>query len=304
MRSNDVRVNNSQLIARFIAFHRTERGAGKNTMESYAHDCAHFAAWINKPFSKTLRADLQRYISEALKSGISARTAARRLSCLRGLFRFLIDEEEVSVDPTRGMLVPKSWKIVPRSLSQVDLDAMVASLDNSRSGIRAKAILLLLFASGLRESELIEMKLQDLDFESFAAKVWDGKGGKDGIVPLSPPAIAALKDYLEQVRPKLASSSIAPQVFLSRRGRKLCRQYVYWLVRTIARRSIGKHVSPHFLRHGFATALVEGGADIRDVQVLMRHSDVDTTAIYVHTDVTYLRRIYYASHPRARIAQA
>lgn len=295
--------DNAQLIASFIAYLRMERGAGANTIASYQHDVLDFAAWIDKPLPAAERVDLQRYLSETLESGISARTAARRLSCLRTFYRFLIDEEEALSDPTRNLPVPKQWKTVPRSLGTADLNTMVASLKGSWSGIRDKAMLLTFFGSGLRESELVELKLEDLDFESSAAKVWDGKGGKDGIVPLSPPAIAALKDYLDRVRPKLASGD-SPNVFLGRHGRKLSRQWIYFQVCAIAKRAIGKHISPHCLRHGFATALVEGGADIRDVQVLMRHSGVDTTAIYIHTDLTYLRRIYYASHPRARIAQA
>lgn len=135
------------------------------------------------------------------------------------------------------------------------------------------------------------------------AKVWGGKGDKDGIVPLNPPAVAALKEYLQAVRPKLLRKPL-PFVFLSRLGRQMSRMDIFNLVRTIGQAALGKHISPHYLRHGFAAALVEGGADVRDVQALMRHSTVDTTAIYVHIDLNYLRRIYYASHPRGRIAPA
>lgn len=164
--------------------------------------------------------------------------------------------------------------------------------------------MLTFFASGLRESELAALKVQDMDLDAGAAKVWDGKGGKDGIVPLSLPAIAALREYFSNVRPKLANGGAEPYVFLGQRGRGLTRQQIYYRVRGIAQAALGRRISPHFLRHGFATALMEGGTDIRDVQVLMRHSSVDTTAIYVHIDLKFLRRIYYASHPRARIAQA
>lgn len=181
---------------------------------------------------------------------------------------------------------------------------MVASLSASWLDVRDKAILLTFFASGLRASELARLKLQDLDLDAGAAKVWDGKGGKDGIVPLSPPAIEALRQYLGIVRPHFAARANNPHVFLGHWGRSLTRQAIWCRVRGIAKSALGKRISPHFLRHGFATALVEGGADIRDVQVLMRHSSVDTTAIYVHTDLQYLRKIYYASHPRARIPKA
>lgn len=221
------------------------------------------------------------------------------------VLRFLLvcTEEEIQSDPTRNLPLPKNWKTVPKPLSLTDLDKMVSSLGTAWLDVRDKAMLLTFFASGLRESELAGLKVRDLNLEDGAAKVWDGKGGTDGIIPLSPPAIAVLKEYLENVRPKLADGLDTPYVFVGRRGKPLSRQQIYYRVRDIARAALGKHISPHFLRHGFATALVEGGADIRDVQVLMRHASVDTTAIYVHTDLNYLRRICYASHPRARIAQ-
>ena len=295
--------SNPDLVTRFLAYLRAERGASENTTASYEHDTWHFAAWLEKPLPQATRLDLQRYMRDCLSEGICARTAARRLACLRHLYRFLIDEEEIQTDPTRNIPVPKRAKTVPKPLSLADLEKMVASLGSSWLEVRDRAMLLTFFASGLRESELAALKLQDLDLGAGAAKVWNGKGGKDGLVPLSPPAIAALKLYLETVRPKLANRGSSPHVFLTKRGGPLTRQWIYYRVRHVARCALSKRISPHFLRHGFATALVEGGADIRDVQVLMRHSSVDTTAIYIHIDLKYLRRWFYASHPRARIAQ-
>jgi len=265
---------------------------------------------------------------------MSGQTVARRRAALRQFYRFLIDEEEVKSDPTRNLPTPKQWKTVPKALSQADLEAMVSSLGKSWFGIRDKAMLLTFFASGLRESELAALKVQDLDLDAGIAKVWAGKGNKDGIVPLSPSAIAALKEYL----PKLAvNGTDDPSEFLKRRkaaglrqekmakragvsvymvggaeigrikfqgklqaalwealtsleldreregpratfvfpgrgGKQLTRMAIWFRIRDIAQTALGKRVSPHFLRHGFATALVEGGADIHDVQALMRHS--------------------------------
>jgi integrase/recombinase XerD len=292
---------NNDLINRFLVYLSAERASGKHTLANYEHDVRDFSAWLEKPLPEATRIDMQSYISDSLKQ-VCARTVQRRLSCLRHFFRFLIDEEEIEIDPTRNLPVPKGWKTVPKSLSLADLDSMVASLGSSWLDVRDKAILLTFFASGLRESELAALKVQDLDLDAGAAKVWDGKGGKDGLVPLSPSAIAALREYFLDVRPKLANGGSEPYVFLGRRGRGLTRQQIYCRVRDISKAALGKRISPHFLRHGFATALMEGGADIRDVQVLMRHSSVDTTAIYVHIDLKFLRKIYYASHPRARIA--
>ncbi len=291
------------LIVGFIKYLHRERGAAENTLVSYENDLRNFSAWLEKPLLQATRMHIQKYMSESLKQGICPRSIARRLSCLRHFYHFLIDEEETQLDPTRNVPVPKSWKTVPKPLSLADLESMVASLGSSWLDVRDRAILLVFFASGLRESELAALKVHDLDLNAGAAKVWDGKGGKDGIVPLNQPAISALRDYLTNVRAKLTNGGSEPYLFLGRRGRGLTRQQIYYRVRDIAKAAIGKRISPHCLRHGFATALVEGGADIRDVQVLMRHSSVDTTAIYIHIDLKFLRRIYYASHPRARMAE-
>ncbi|MGP0099181.1 MAG: tyrosine-type recombinase/integrase [Terriglobales bacterium] len=180
---------------------------------------------------------------------------------------------------------------------------MVAGLGTSWRDIRDKAMLLTFFASGLRQSELAALRLEDLDLDAGAAKVWDGKGGKDGLVLLSPPAVAALKLYFETASP--FADRRTSHVFLNRRGQgPLSRQGIYQRVRAIAEAALERCISPHVLRHSFATALIEGGADIRDVQVLMRHSSVDTTNIYVHTDLSQLRRTTYGSHPRARLPKA
>jgi len=308
-----MQTNNVRLIADFVAYLRIERGAKENTVASYEHDAKHFSEWLGKPVTVTTRAELQRYIVDSLQSGISGRTVARRLSCLRHFFRFLIDEEEIKTNPARNLPVPKCWRTVPHSLSLADLDKMVAHPGTSAGWrwsrapnpwleIRNRAMLLTFFASGLRESELAALRLEDLDLDGGAAKVWDGKGGKDGVVLLSPPAVAALKLYFATPPPFVVRST--SHVFVGCTGRgPLTREQIYNCVRAIAEAALGRRVSPHQLRHGFATALVEGGADIRDVQVLMRHSSVDTTAIYIHTDLSQLRKTY-ASHPRARLPKA
>jgi integrase/recombinase XerD len=295
-------MSNTEWIARFLSYLRSEQGLSDNTVLNYEIDLRKFSVWLDKPFASAHRIEIQRYLSDLMNTGLNPKTAGRRLACFRHFYRFLIDEGEIAVNPTRNLPLPKTWKTIPKALGLADLDTMVASLGDSWLEIRDRAMLLTFFASGLRATELSFLKLPDIDLEAGAAKVWQGKGAKDGIVPLSPPAISALKQYLEQVRPQLANDRSLSFVFLGRHGPPLTRQQVFNRIRSIAQAALGKRVSPHFLRHGFATALVEGGADIRDVQVLMRHTSVDTTAIYIHTDLSYLRRIYYATHPRARIA--
>lgn len=302
---------NTELLNKFLAYLRLERRASENTIYNYQFDLTRFIEWLGTASLATVsRTDVQRYIAETMIAGKSGRTAARRLACLRNFYRFLIDEGDIAHDPTRNIPVAKTWKRVPKALSLADLESMISSLASSKINIRDKAILLTFFGSGLRESELAALKLQDVDLDAGIAKVWSGKGGKDGIVPLSATAVEAIQRYLTEVRPIYQSRMPeSPYLFLPRRtgkGRRqnLTRQEIYYRIRDIAKAALGKKVSPHQLRHGFATVLVENGADVRDVQVLMRHSSVDTTQVYIHIDLNFLRRIYYATHPRARIATA
>src|SRR5581483_8535154 len=297
---------NTTLIDNFLAYMRSEKGATENTIQSYQIDLSKLAAGLLVPLATARRTDIQKYVSDLLATGISARTVARHLSCFRHFYSYLLDEGEIRREPTRNLPVPKQWKTIPRALSQSDFEKMLASVEKGRFyglELRDRAMLLTFFGPGWRESELVNLKLEDVDFDSGFAKVWAGKGEKDGVVPLSPPAIAALRKYIEDGRPAQDKGQNLPWVFLSRAGRQITRQEICIRVQKISERALGRRVSPHWLRHGFATALIEGGADIRDVQVLMRHSDLGTTMIYIHLDLKYLRRIYYASHPRAHIAQ-
>lgn len=294
----------SDLIARFLSYLRSERGMSENTLESYETDLSKFAESFRRPLNEASRTDLQEYIANVLASGKSGSTAARYLACLRTFYRFLVDECEITHDPTRNLPAPKTWHRVPKSLGEADLETMVNSLGSAAIDKRDRAILLVFFGSGLRESELADLKLQDVNLEAGVVKVWNGKGGRDGVLPLSQRATEALETYLQDVRPVFSAYSSEPCLFVGRTGNQLTRQAIFVRVRKIANGALGKKVSPHQLRHGFATALVEGGADIRDVQVLMRHSSVETTRIYVHMDLTFLRRTYNASHPRARFLAA
>ncbi|HKF56273.1 MAG TPA: tyrosine-type recombinase/integrase [Blastocatellia bacterium] len=204
----------------------------------------------------------------------------------------------VSTNPTTGVPIPKIWKRLPTFLELSDLEKMVQWRESQKdaNAVRDKAILLTLFGSGLRESELVNLKIADLDLDAGIVKVWNGKGGKDGIAPLSPPAIEALKAYLEKRR-----SSASPYLFITwgKNPKQMTRQNLFYRVRRIARSALGRDVKVHEFRHGCATALVKGGADIRDVQAVLRHADINTSSIYTHTDITYLRGVYDRAHPRA-----
>jgi integrase/recombinase XerD len=291
---------NEEIIARFIAYLRAECGSSKNTVESYELDLDKYAAWLSRSVSSVTRRDLQQYISSLIAAGRSGRTAARKLCCLRTFYRFLMDEGEIEYDPTLNIPGPRTWKRLPKSVSQADVEKMVASLGTSPLAIRDKAMLLTFFGSGLRESELAALKLSDIDLDAGILKVWGGKGDKDAMLPMSALSIEAITQYLEQARPGFASREESTYLFLGRRGGPLTRQQVFYRVRDIAKAALGEAVSPMSLRHAYATALIDGGADIRDVQVLMRHTDVQNTEIYIHTNINYLRK-FHGKHPRAKL---
>lgn len=300
--------DSSQPIAlrQFATYLRSEKGAAENTISNYLIDLRKFAQWLRcreKELAQVNRADIQEYLSDLMTAGLSPRSARRKLNAFQTFYWLLLDDETVRVNPTLGIPRPKIATTLPRVLSESDVDKMVAFAGSRKrkSGVavRDRAILLTFYASGLRESELANLKLSDLDLDGGFVKIWNGKGGKDGIAPLSPPAIEALQEYLSVLRPKLDPDGESPFLFLSRLHKPLSRQSIFYMVRDVGKAVLGKKVSPHQLRHSCATALLRGGADTRDVQAVLRHADIDTTQIYVHTDLTYLRRIYERSHPRA-----
>ena len=301
---------NEQLIARFILYMRAERGASANTLESYALDLRGFAASLSYPLNAVTRGDVQTYLSSIIASGKSGSTAARCACCLRTFYHLLMDDDEITTDPTLNLRSPKTWKKVPQAVGELDIDKMIASLGNSPLEIRNKAMLLLFFGSGLRSEELAALKIPDLDFDTQIVKIWNGKGGKDARLPLSSYSIQAIQRYLSEVRPMLAEvgergriqTARSPYLFLGRRyGNRMTRMQVYNIIRDLSRKSLGQAYSPINLRHGYATALTKGGADLRDVQVLMRHSYISTTERYVHTDIDYIRS-FYGKHPRTAAA--
>lgn len=301
-------VADSQLsINLFTDYLRRERGASENTVSSYLLDLEKFDAWLSPrglSLEQVHRSDIREYLAARMAEGVSPRSARRVLSCMRTFYRLLLDDERIRVNPTIGIPLPKVWKALPRFLEFSEVETMVRwrELQKDSLALRDKAILLTLFASGLRESELINLKLSDVDLDAGFLRVWNGKGGKDGIAPLSPPAVESLKAYLQTERPKLDSKGESLFLFLTgaknSKGAKLTRQALFKRVREIGRSALGRDVGIHEFRHGCATALVKGGADIRDVQAVLRHSDINTSQIYTHTDITYLKGIYDKSHPR------
>lgn len=279
-----------------------ERGLAQNSVSSYATDLRRFGDDLEESGTELEQVDrhlLVRHFQALRTSGISARSVARALAAIRGIFRFLVGEKHLTADPTENVENPRLWSTLPKALAAPDVEALLAAPDVSTPiGLRDKAMLELLYATGLRVSELAAVKISDLELDVGIIRTF-GKGSKERIVPFGDPARDAIIRYMEQGRP--ASDHHAdPALFLSNRGRKLSRQSVWLRIGHYARAcGLRQRISPHMLRHSFATHLLENGADLRSVQMMLGHSDISTTQIYTHVTRARLQKLYETYHPRA-----
>jgi integrase/recombinase XerD len=291
------------LLDAFLDYARVERGLSRNTVESYARDLSGFGQFLDAEgiadFEAVDLAVVSHWLRTLAERGLSPRSAARHLSALRGLMRFLVREEEIQRDPTRLAARPKLGRRLPRPLPVEQVLQLIEAPDVETSrGLRDRAMLSLMYSSGLRVSELIGMKLRDVDLARGVLSAF-GKGGKQRMVPIGEVALAHLQAHLAAQRPP-ARGSAGGLVFHSPRGKPWTRQMVWKLVGRYARGvGLPGHVHPHRLRHSFATHLLAGGADLRTVQTFLGHSDIVTTEIYTHVSSTRVAEEFRKSHPRA-----
>ena len=289
---------NDALISKFIAYITVEKGLSRLTVEAYRLDLKQFAEFLGRRHLKSARKqDVGRFQGTLLANGIEGRSVARTLSSLRQFFRFLLIDRIISIDPTQYARSPKAWKILPKSRSVSEIDELLSRRGEyaRRSNYlnqRDQALLELLYGSGLRASELTRIRLSDLNLTDRVLIV-RGKGDKERVVPLGVPTAKTLEDYLA-MRPLFEAS---PLLFVGYHGRPITRQRVWQIVKA---RSRGK-ASPHMLRHSTATHMLDNGADLRTIQILLGHADIGTTEIYTHVSQEHLRKQYFAHHPRARM---
>ena len=281
-----------------------ERGLSKRTLSAYQHDlenCIEFLArqGITDP-SHVTPTVLRTWIFSLHEVGLAPSSIRRAQSAVRTFFRFLLAEGWLSVDPTERLESPKITDRLPEFLTKEETQRLLDAPNPQKSLYwRDRSILELLYASGVRVSELVGLMISGLDLDDSFITVF-GKGGKERIVPVGVPALLTLRRYLTELRPKLDQAEGRGHVYLNARGRPLTRESVWKLVRDSGRRAdINKNVSPHTLRHTFATHLLEGGADLAAVQELLGHVDISSTQIYTHVDREYLRQIHGKYHPRA-----
>ena len=293
----------SPAIDSFLAMISVEKGLAKNTVEAYSRDLARLADFIarrNVPsWSDVTALDLRSYVSSLRRAGLSARTIARHVVTLRRFYRFLQSEGAISADPLPALHLSPVNRQLPRTLSADDVSRLLLQPRATQPlGARDQAMLELLYASGLRVSELVSLQVQQIDFQGNYLTV-KGKGAKVRAVPFGRWARDKLLSYMNETRPKLLKGRSSPFVFVNRSGRPISRQGFWKLIRRHARAAgLEKKVTPHTLRHSFATHLVEGGADLRSVQSMLGHADISTTQIYTHVDGARLKRVHEQFHPR------
>ncbi len=275
---------------------RLERGLSQNTIAAYTHNADDFATWCihlcpPKTPTAVCKEDVEGFLLELYERGTTPTTQARTLCALRSFFSHLVEHELLDNSPTEGIHPPKAERPLPDTLTIEEIDAMLSTIDLSEpSGHRDRAIVEMLYSSGLRASELTSLRLSDLKWDDGILSV-KGKGSKWRLVPMSGEAMRQLRLYLS-CRAQFATSDSQDSLFLNQRGGTLSRMSVYTIVSRAAERAgIAKSVSPHTLRHSFATHLLEGGADIRQVQELLGHENITTTEIYTHLNTSHLHNI-------------
>jgi integrase/recombinase XerD len=293
----------SPLIDEFCDALWLEDGLAKNTLEAYRRDLAQFAAWLESQPRKSLtgadQADIQSYLGYQSRKKTRATSVARLLSVLRRFYRYGLRQGRIRTDPTLRIDAPKLPRGLPKSLTEEDVESLLEAPPVERAlGLRDRAMLETLYASGLRVSELVTLKLGQVSQDMGVVRVM-GKGSKERLVPLGEEAIAWIRRYLKEARPELLAGRAADALFVTSRGGAMTRQ-MFWILlrRYAARAGLRKPISPHTLRHAFATHLLNHGADLRVVQLLLGHSDISTTQIYTHVARERLKQLHAKHHPR------
>lgn len=290
-------------MERYIDALWMEKGLSDNTLSSYRRDLTQFNDWLrhNEGISilQATRSNLQSYLGARLKKGLSPRSTARFLSCARGFFHYLLREGRLSVDPTLEVESPRLGRPLPKALSEAEIDRLLQAPNcDIALEMRDRTMLELLYACGLRVSELTSLQVVQLSLNQGVVRVF-GKGSKERLVPVGEEALRWLQRYLAGPRAELLKNIPSDVLFPSRRGTQMTRQTFWYRIKIYAERAeIKKHLSPHTLRHAFATHLLNHGADLRVVQMLLGHSDLSTTQIYTHVAQQRMQELHEQHHPR------
>jgi integrase/recombinase XerD len=301
------------LVLDFLAYLELERGLSRNTLEAYRSDLLQFGEFLHRrDLQATLatHSDLAAFLSElaaatAERKGASAATLQRKAACLRSFYRHLRREELIEHDPTAELRGPPRGRRLPRVLSRDEVNRLLGEPRGSEpAALRDRALLELMYACGLRVSEAVGLELTDIDLEEGLLRA-RGKGSKERIVPVGRQAVEALRVYCARGRPALVGVRVENRLFVNHRGGGLTRQGMYKIIQGYARRvGLDARMSPHTLRHTFATHLLAGGCDLRSLQEMLGHADLSTTQLYTHLSAERLKDVYFSAHPRATAPQA
>jgi integrase/recombinase XerD len=284
----------------FLNFCRIEKGLSTNSIAAYSADLSRFVKFAGESGDFPGVLEIRRYIDHLYQTGLSHRSVGRHLTTLRNLYGFLLREGKVQVDPTEHLRTPRQWQTIPKYLNLEEINRIIQAPDLAKPvGLRDRAMMELLYASGLRVSELCKLGISDLDLDYQVLRT-TGKGNKQRLVPVGKSAILAVRAWVEAGRPDLLKGRASRYLFITARGGCLTRQGFWKLLAGHGRKAgIFHGLTPHVLRHSFATHLLEGGADLRSVQVMLGHADISTTQIYTHVLRSRLRSTVEKHHPRA-----
>jgi len=295
------------MVKSFLDYLKVEKGLAPLTVGAYQSDLVQFAEFLEarrRELAQARREDVRGFLSQLFANGVKDRSVARKLSALRHFYKYLLLDRMIKHDPTLEIDSPKQWKILPKSLAASEIDSMLESAgepgDSKLSAAlaqRDQTMLEVFYAGGMRVSEIINVKLEDLKLE-FGYILVRGKGDKERIVPIGKAAQERISAYLADSREALLKGKISSMLFVRRGGRRLTRQRVWQMVKEAS--ASGRHASPHMLRHSCATHMVENGADLRTVQTILGHADISTSQIYTHVALDRLKTVYRKFHPRGK----
>jgi integrase/recombinase XerD len=291
------------VIDTYLGYLRDVRRMSPNTVESYARDLASLAGFADrkgKPLEALARADLEAFARQLMADGLSPRSVARTIACVRGFYKFLLVEKAISADPAEDFRAPRAWPALPKYLGLEDVDKLLAQPDTATPrGLRDKALVELLYATGLRVTELLTLKPGDVALDA-GYLTCIGKGDKERIVPLGQTAAGWVRRYLAEARPALLKGRKSAWLFVNAKGGGRLSRVGFWklLKEYGVKAGVARGLSPHVLRHSFATHLLERGADLRAIQMMLGHADLSTTQIYTHVLEARLRAVYDKFHPR------
>lgn len=289
-----------ELLVKFLDYLTVEKGLARNTVEAYERDLRKYLFFLKaKGPGDITRAEVVSFMAHLSSAGLSTSSAARCLSAVKGFHKYLMTDAHARIDPTVNIETPRGWKRLPKALSTADVDTLLRQPDPATLvGLRDKAMLELLYATGLRVSELVGIKLNDINLERGYLVVM-GKGSKERAVPMGEIAVAALSRYLSAGRAALLNGKQAEYLFISSKRRGITRQMFWERIKFYTRKArINRNITPHTLRHCFATHLLDNGADLRAVQAMLGHSDISTTQIYTHVSRERLKKVHERHHPR------